>query len=286
MPACLVRGDPEGMAEGRAERHLHDPRASHSPVTVASTVPGDSWVPTLRNHAGPKRAIRATWASVSTFWTRVGRPATPWSRTVRSRTNEGIPGLRPLTVLTAADSWPDRNRSGAVTTSKVQASMPRRARSARARSTSATLWAGTWTTTRLAPDRRGRHRGTVQDQMGGAVEEEAVLAAGRLAFGPVGHDHRLRPAARATARHLVPTGKPGPAVAAQPALVDGLEQTLRRDLRQELPHRARWASSPTTPPDPAPSRRRVGPVGALTGRSRPCRTRCRTVRRSAGRPGG
>ena len=85
-------------------------------------LPGSSAVPMARNQRGPYRAIRARWASVSTFCTRVGAPPTPRSDT-RGGTKAGTAGP-PLSRLTSADSWPARNRGGAsatVTGSAVQA---------------------------------------------------------------------------------------------------------------------------------------------------------------------
>ena len=45
MPSALPSVVPSGTSTMRG--------ASHSPVTVTSAVPGESWVPTLRNHWGP-----------------------------------------------------------------------------------------------------------------------------------------------------------------------------------------------------------------------------------------
>ena len=72
--------------------------------TVRSIVPGFCGVPIPRNHSAPKRATRATWASVSTFCTNVGRPPTPRSRMLVSPTKEGTAPRRPPRALTTADS--------------------------------------------------------------------------------------------------------------------------------------------------------------------------------------
>ena len=52
-------------------------------------LPGSSAVPSCRNHAAPWRAMRATWARVSTFCTSVGAPPTPRSK-VRGGLNVGM----------------------------------------------------------------------------------------------------------------------------------------------------------------------------------------------------
>ena len=106
-------------------------------------MPGFSGVPTWRNHVAPKRAMSATWARVSTFWTRVGRPPTPRSRMEVSPTKEGTAPLRPLSALTTADSWPARKASGASAISMAIGSRRRARRSASAASTTGMLAAGT-----------------------------------------------------------------------------------------------------------------------------------------------
>src|SRR6185369_16438052 len=50
-----------------------------APRTVSTSDPGSACVPTCRNQPEPYRASRARLASVSTFWTSVGRPFTPRS---------------------------------------------------------------------------------------------------------------------------------------------------------------------------------------------------------------
>ena len=91
-------------------------------------LPGSSGVPAARNQAGPYRAIRAMWASVSTLWTSVGRPTTPRSNT-RGGLNRGMAGC-PLIRLASADSSPARKRGGASMTSTGVMSMRAAARSA------------------------------------------------------------------------------------------------------------------------------------------------------------
>ena len=94
-------------------------------------LPGSSAVPMARNQRGPYRAIRARWASVSTFCTSVGAPPTPRSDT-RGGTNVGTAGP-PLSRFTSADSWPARNRGGASATVTGTRSRPAADRWARAR---------------------------------------------------------------------------------------------------------------------------------------------------------
>ena len=67
-------------------------------------MPGKSGVPAARNHSAPFQVIPGPWASVSTFWTSVGRPAIPRSWT-RGGLLVGV-ALCPLTKLTAALASP------------------------------------------------------------------------------------------------------------------------------------------------------------------------------------
>jgi len=108
-PRISPRATPRGASTIRG--------CDQRPVTVSRAVPGDSGVPISRNQAAPNRAMSAACASDSTFCTRVGRPPTPWSRTVRNPVKLGVATPCPAMVFTAADSWPARNRSGAATTS-------------------------------------------------------------------------------------------------------------------------------------------------------------------------
>ena len=94
------RGERRGYGRDRLPR-ARRPNAGREPsaasttmgpsgrVTVSSMVPGFCAVPTDRNQSAPKRATRATWASVSTFCTNVGRPPTPRSRMVVNPTKDG-----------------------------------------------------------------------------------------------------------------------------------------------------------------------------------------------------
>ncbi len=91
-----------------------------------SIEPGSPGRPAPRNQAAPNRPISARWASVSTFWTRVGRPPIPCSQTGRGA-NRGRAGP-PLSALTTAEVSPARNRSGAWITSAGSGSHPAAAR--------------------------------------------------------------------------------------------------------------------------------------------------------------
>ena len=73
------------------------------PVTVHTMVPGDSSVPSVRNHAAPRATMRGTLASVSTLSTSVGgATASP-------------PG--PAISTWAESPLPERASSGVSTTS-------------------------------------------------------------------------------------------------------------------------------------------------------------------------
>ena len=87
------------------------------PVTVHTTVPGDSMVPTSRNQAGPLATMPATFAMVSTLLMRTGFSITqstpslsagddsaPWRYGGVTRGNGG----RPSSTSSMADSSPNR----------------------------------------------------------------------------------------------------------------------------------------------------------------------------------
>ena len=76
----------------------------------------------------------------------------------------------------------------------------------------------------VGPDGPCRHRGAVEHQVRGVVEQVAVLAAGWLSFRPVGDDDRLGPARPGHGTPLDPHRKPGATVAAQSALLHGIEE--------------------------------------------------------------
>ena len=108
------------------------PARANAPPRVTRAVPAP-------NQVGPKRAISARCASVSTFCTSVGRPSTP-----RSKGNGGFSvgfALRPSTARTSAVSSPATNRSGtrrnSIRMRSDAAPLPRWP--ARARGTAATL---------------------------------------------------------------------------------------------------------------------------------------------------
>ncbi len=184
----------EELAEARAEGGLDDPGCGPAAGDRQECRSGRS---RRARPAGttrvPNRAMSATWASVSTFWTSVGRPPTPRSRTGRRPTNDGMPAFRPLMVLTTADSWPARNRSGATTMStghgssagplvvhRCAGSSARRRPAARARRPAG------------AEGRRG-DGGSVQDEMGTVVDRYRSLPLAGSPSAPLATTTGFRP---------------------------------------------------------------------------------------------
>ncbi len=156
--------------------------------TVVSMVPGSPLVPSSRNQRAPYRAIRARWARVSTFWTRVGAPPRPRSDT-RGGTNVGSAGPPP-SRLTRADSWPARNRGGASVTVTASQSIPAAWLLGQG---SHDLAAGPRVQVQVGVGGADRLRGqldAVQHQVRRDPQEQGVLAAGGLALRAIGHDHR------------------------------------------------------------------------------------------------
>ena len=233
--------------------------SGHRPVTVRSIVPGESSVPIRRNQSAPNRAMSETWASDSTFWTRVGRPPTPRSRTGRSAVNEGTAGAELLMAFTTADSCPARNRSDATTMSIGHWSSLRRRRSSMARATSGTADSGTCTRICEAPTAGGRHRRPVEHQMGQVVKQESVLPTGRLALGPVGYDDRAAEAGPPNRPPLGSDRKPRTAMAPEATAVQFVEEAralprragspllemfVEADRPAEITHRRQQSSNP------------------------------------------
>ena len=173
-------------------------------------------------------------------------------------------GFCPAMVLTTADSWPARYRSGATTTSttdRVQAVLLPLVDGL----VHGVHGVGVHVDEDLrGPEGPGRHRGPVEHEMGELVHQEPVLAAGRLAFGAVGHDHRSPHPGRSQGAPLGGQGEPRPALSPQPAALQLVEE---RDPRQSgrSPHRDRWSPSETVRPSaPTPTRSRSTPKGAST----------------------
>ncbi len=106
MSRIAPSGTPVGVSTTAG--FLADPR------TVSRTVPGSSSVPAEQYSSGPSSASTASWAKVSAFESRVGRPSTPLllARVLRPGGN----GCLPLTALTRAPPSPEMNRSGTSTT--------------------------------------------------------------------------------------------------------------------------------------------------------------------------
>ena len=95
------------------------PGRGTAPPTVTRTVPGSVGDPSAANQSGPKRARRASCASVSALATRVGRPSTPLRQTGDCRpAGRASPVLRNRTSAVASDA---RYRAGTATGSTVTA---------------------------------------------------------------------------------------------------------------------------------------------------------------------
>ena len=150
--------------------------------------PGSATVPTARNQRGPYRAMSARWASVSAFCTRVGAPPRPRSLT-RGGWKVGRAGPPPSRFTTAV-SWPARNRGGACVIVTASRSRPRAvAFGQRAQD----LRAGRAVQVQVRLGGADRLRGqlqAVEHEVRRELQQELVLAAGRLALRAVGHDHR------------------------------------------------------------------------------------------------
>jgi hypothetical protein len=84
---------------------------------------------------------------------------------------------------------------------------------------------------RLGADRAGGDRRAVEDQVRGFVEQRAILGAGRLALGAVGH-HRAWTAAAGHRPHLAGNREGGAAPTTQPRAVHLVNQALGRPATQ------------------------------------------------------
>src|SRR4051794_30419222 len=88
------------------------PARATPPVTVATTVPGDSSVPSVRNQSFPRAMILGTLANVSTLSTRVGGTGSPGPAPAIS-TWAGRPLSLPRSALdSTTSSTPRRNGGG------------------------------------------------------------------------------------------------------------------------------------------------------------------------------
>ena len=85
------------------------------------------------------------------------------------------------------------------------------------------------------PEGPGRHRRAVEHQVGELVDQQPVLAAGRLALGAVGHDDRAPQPGRSQRAPLGGQGEPGPALAPQPAALQLVEERRPRPGREGAP---------------------------------------------------
>ena len=238
-------------------------------------------VPSARNHAGPWRATSARCASVSAFWTSVGRRPSPRS--------DGRGGLTrrdraaPLERLDSAVSSPVRNASGTASTRTWRPS-PRSAIADAQRGVGGDApRAGTATTTVVGPDRDGGRGRAVEHEVRDPLEQHAVLRAHGLALGAVDDDDACGRGAAATARSLAAVGKAAPPRPRSPACSQAPievgraagERAVQRDVAAQVD--APW---PSRPGQHARQRgaggRRCGghPGTPPSGRAeRPCRSR-------------
>ena len=146
----------------------------------------------------------------STFWTKVGRPPTPRSRTGWSPTNEGTAGSRPLMALTAADSCPARNRSGATMTSMGHGSSALRLRSLMAAVITRAPSAGTNTCARDAPRVLAARTAPSSTRWGSWWTRKRSLLLAGSPSAPFATTRGVRSLVLPTERHLVPTGNQAP----------------------------------------------------------------------------
>ena len=212
------------------------PARSVRPLTVHTIVPGDSSVPTARNHVRPlARRCAGTLASVSTLLTRVGGASVAPSgsaRSVPARAVVSSPtascparyggatrgnGGRPSDDLEQGGLLAERGSGPSRRTHRARSPGPSRRPASAAIGCLDAALARRWTRTsgrRRCPVRADGVRGdqrAFEHAVRVAPQEGAVLERARLALGAVDHDGgRLVPPSPATVRHLVPVGKPAP----------------------------------------------------------------------------
>ena len=122
----------------------------------------------------------------------------------------GRPGLRLLMVLTAADSWPARNLSGASTTSMSTESTPKRRRSSMERSTVGMAEPGTWTMTRDAPSAPAAITAPSRTRWGSWWTSSRSFPLAGSPSAPLATMIGRLVIERLTDRHLAPTGNQAP----------------------------------------------------------------------------
>ena len=224
-----------------------------APVRVTSIVPGASGDPACRNQAEPYRAMSATWASVSTFATRVGRRATP-----RSNGRGGVTvGLAspPLSQLISAVSSLATYRRGSWLMVMGTSDRPASPRSCTADQTVCTCAARVWsrhTCTAVAPTARAASTAPSSTRCGARLSRAwSFSLAGSLSM----------PLATTTAD---PAGTPPTSSSPRPG-------TRRRHGRSGPPRRQHW---PGHRPGPAGGARpwaagRTAPRAGPGWRARP-----------------
>ena len=225
-----------------------------APVTVISAVPGVAPRPVSRYQPGPRRAISAAAARLSTFWTSVGRPPIP-----RSKGRGGVVVGRAspsLTKWTAADSSPATYVAGRVDDSERQPDVGPLGDRAAEREAGVAVLGSDVELDPVGADGVGGDQRPVEDEMRPKAEQRPVLRAERLALGAVDEDDRSSagPGGLLGDRSpLAPDREAGPAAAEQPACLEGRDRVPgRRAVRPPAeagamvaerfgPGRGRWA---------------------------------------------
>ena len=196
---------------------------------VASIEPGSAAVPASRNQRGPRRAISARCASVSTFCTRVGLPFRPRS-VILGGMKVGIDGAAAQVVdqrgLLAGEEAGGRDGEldGDPVQSCVQPLLERLADPAG----HVVLAVGVGDQDRgVRAERLGGELQAVEDQVRGEPEQRRVLVAGGLGLGAV-RDHGRGPSAPVgrleDGRELAVDREGGAAAAGQARFLDVADQ--------------------------------------------------------------
>ncbi len=239
------------------------------PVTVHTIVPGEMSVPTLRNHAAPRRTMPGTLDSVSTLSTSAGayHPSPPSSanaapdaecpvrRAVGStpRRNGGDTlgnAGRPSITSRSPVSSPYRYEPGPST---MRTAMPSVQPAAPISSIAVVEPAALVGERRLGADDhlagadgvRGDQR-PLEHQVRVLQQDRPVLERARLALGGIDHHGRRlrRRGVRGDGAPLQAGGEPGAAAAAQPGIGEQVDEHRRR-------HRTGGRRAPSPAPDAA-----------------------------------
>ena len=162
------------------------PGLTTEPARVTSIVPGSSAVPTFRNHSAPWRPTRPRWASVSTFWTSVGRPRRP--RSVIRGVFAQWDGKGPPDPVDDGTRLPGDEALGGGHDAKLRAVEPDPSTFGHRRIDALAHITMDDHDDLLRPNKAGRKGCTVEYEVWRAGEEHPVLHAGRLAFRSVCDD--------------------------------------------------------------------------------------------------